>query len=323
MESNGLARVEKTGNVAPIDMIPESAKEYLKASQAENTSRAYRNDWDHFSAWCAGLGKPALPATPETVTEYIADLANTHKPSTIERRIASISKAHQAAGFESPTRTEIVRSTLKGIRRVLGVAPIRKVAVRVNHLRQIMEEFPDNLQGIRDKAILLIGYAGAFRRSELAALNVEDLEFSIEGVKVTLRKSKNDQEGEGQLKGIGYGMQASTCPVKALQAWIQAAGIASGPVFRAINKHGHVADTRISDKAVSLIIKRIAPKFGLNPESVSGHSLRAGFVTDQYKQGTPEGVIMQQTGHKSREVMGIYRREADTFAFNYTAAAGL
>jgi len=320
MERNAIERATTAARTA---LATGQAKDYLRASKSANTLKAYRSDWEHFTAWCRDQRIDPMPSSPETVAMYIADLAESCKPSTIARRLAAISVAHQAAGHDSPTRSIIVRDTLKGIRRTVGVAPDRKAAIRADHVREVAPKFSDGLQDLRDKAILLIGYAGAFRRSELTSLNREDIEFTKEGLRIVLRKSKMDQEGEGQVKGIGYGANAVTCPVRALQAWIEAADITTGPLFRPINRHGQMSPVRLSDKGISLIIKRIASKIGIDPEDVGGHSLRAGFVTDQYAKGTPEAAIMRQTGHKSRAILGIYHREAGTFAFNYTAAAGL
>ena len=319
-EDTALARTQPGRELSPI---LDRASEFLHAAKAPNTVAAYRSDWEDFSGWCRAHGLSPLPASPETVMAFVADLSGRRKVSTIQRRVAAISIAHQAAGHESPTRTSLVRETLKGIRRTFGVDPRRVVPIRVEHLREIAPKLEGSLQAIRDKALLLFGYAGAFRRSELVSLNLEDLTFTQDGVRVNLRRSKTDQEGEGQVKGIGHGMNAVTCPVKALQAWMEVAGITSGPVFRAISRHGQISEAPLSDKGIVLVVKRIAKRLGVAPDTVGGHSLRAGFVTDQYARGTAEGVIMQQTGHKSRAVLAQYRREADAFAFNFTAAAGL
>ena len=311
-------------NAMALAPIIAQADDYLQASTADSTRRAYRSDWEHFATWCGTHGLPALPAHPKTVRLYLADHATILKPATLERRLAVISKAHQAAGHESPTRTAEVRDTLKGIKRTVGVSQNRKTAIRASQLREVAPKLSDgSMQSLRDRAILLVGYAGAFRRSELVSLDVADVSFSPEGARIVLRNSKTDQEGKGTLKGIGYGLKAQTCPVRALHAWLDVSKIVEGPIFRPITKSDKVRPVRLSSKAVSLILKRLAPAFGLDPAQVSGHSLRAGFVTDQYASGTAETVIMQQTGHKSRAVLGIYRREADTFAFNFTAAAGL
>jgi site-specific recombinase XerD len=295
----------------------------LEASKADNTKRAYRSDWAHFAGWCAAHGLPALPASPETVALYLSDLAATHKPSTLTRRLAAISVAHQAASQPSPTRSIVVRSTLKGIRRSVGVAAAQKSALRAQHLREIIPQLEGTLQGLRDKALLLIGYAGAFRRSELVALNVDDIAFEPQGARITLRRSKTDQEGQGEMKAIPFGSHKRTCPVKALEAWLSASGITGGPIFRGVNRHGQLQAGRLTDRAVALILKRVAALCGLDPASVGGHSLRAGLITDLYQKGTPEAVIMGISGHRSRTVLGRYRREADAFAFNHIAAVGL
>jgi integrase len=301
----------------------KTARDYVAAGKAANTLRAYAADWRHFTSWCESRGVTPLPATPETVADYAAGMAETHKPASIGRRLASVSKAHQAAGFDSPCRTALVRDTLAGIRRTHGTAQTRKAAVRVRHLRRAVHELRGDMRDLRDKALLLLGYAGALRRSELVGLDVADLDFTDEGLKLTVRRSKTDQEAAGFVKAIGRGTRADTCPVRALRTWLDAAGIGAGPVFRQIRRGGRVQAERLSTDAVARILKRLAPKLGLDPDQIAGHSLRAGFVTDQYAKGTAEGAIMKHTGHKSRSVMAIYEREADLFAFNYVAAAGL
>ena len=319
MESTEL----QARDTAQLSAILQQTKKYVYDSKADNTRKAYKSDWEDFSGWCESHKLSSLPSTPEIIAAYITKMARDKKPSTISRRIASISKAHQAAGFESPTHNILVRETLAGIRRTLSVAQTRKAPVRVASLRQVVEVIPDDLKGKRDRAVLLIGYICAFRRSELVAIDIEDLEFVEEGMRITVRRSKTDQEGKGEVMGVGYGSYGATCPVRATQAWLEASGIVSGPVFRPINRHSQMSDKRLSDKAVGLIIKNIASALGLDPEAVGGHSLRAGFITDQYAAGTAEAVIMKRSRHKSHAVMAGYRREADMFAFNYTAAAGL
>lgn len=315
-----------------LERIAARAKEDLGDDfRSDNTKSAYDSDWRHFTAWCNLCGLQSMPAAVATVGAYISALAvgdpetgqAACKPATIERRLAAISVKHKAAGLTSPSNVPDVREIMKRIRRAKGTAQHRVSPLRVSQIRDAAPSFSDSLRDIRDKAILLIGYAGAFRRSEIAGLDIQDLEFTAEGVKITLRKSKTDQEGQGYVKGIGYGVNAETCPVKALRAWIDHSGIETGPVFRSIDRHGNMGEDSLTGKAISLIVKRIAEKVGIDPTSVSGHSLRAGFVTDQYKRGTPESDIMRQTGHKSRTVLSIYRREAEVFTFNYTAAVGL
>lgn len=307
-----------TARETGITQYAPAINEYLQRSKSANTLRAYHSDWKHFSEWCARRGVQPLPAGPETVAAYLADLCDSGglKYSTIARRVASISKAHQAAGHEPPTRTALVRDTLKGIARTIGTAKHQAIPLRIADIRQIVYTMPKYppLQAIRDRALLLVGYVMAGRRSEIVALVLEDVSFTADGLRLTLRRSKTDQTGEGETFGVGFSRKDHLlCLVRALQAWLSAAGIASGPIFRAVNRHGQVQDLRLNDKAVERIIRRYAPE-------CSGHSLRAGFVTDQYAAGTPEAVIAERSRHKSRTVLGQYRREADIFAFDYLSA---
>lgn len=310
---NAIELVNTTANTAPA--LPAQVAEYVQRAKAENTLRAYRQDWQHFAQWAHQNGYSALPASPQCVAQYLAYLADSgYRPSTVERRASSIAVAHRAAGHESPTKSELVRTVLQGIRRTLGTAPQQKAPLRASELRAYVLSLGDDLLAKRDRALLLVGYAGAFRRSELVGLNVEDLHFTPHGVRITLRRSKTDQEGQGIVKAIPYGRKG-TCPVRALQEWLTSAGITSGAVFRSVNRWGHVGE-RLSDKAVSLIVKRACETLGLPPESFGGHSLRAGLATDAYAADVPEAVIQQQTGHRSSNVLRRYRREADLWRVN-------
>ncbi len=318
--TNKITLPGPTQKLAPIR---EQAQEYLRHSKAANTRKAYTGDWHHFQEWCLAHGANPLPASPENVAMYIADIAERMKPSTIQRRLASISVAHQAKGHESPTRTLLVRTTLTGIRRVKGVAKNKTRPVRVGHLIHLAEVLPRNLQGIRDKAIFLIGYAGAFRRSELVDLDVEDIQFEHEGGRIHLRHGKTDQGGVGQIKDINYAVHSANCPVKALKRWIENASIGSGPLFRPVNRHGHVSQNRLTPQSVAIIVKRVMAALNLDPNQFSGHSLRAGFVTDAIKNGIQSQVIRRVTGHKSESMLAEYFREADTFDYNIVAKLGL
>lgn len=303
--------------------VTHQAQDYIYSCRSESTRIAYQRDWNHFCEWCSARQLEALPATPNMIAEYLTDMAELYKPITLGRRLASISVAHQMRDHSSPTTNMLVRNTLSGIRRRHGVATTRKTPIRASNLRQAMEILPNDLTSLRNKALLMLGYMGALRRSELVAINVDDIEFVEQGMRLTLRRSKTDQEGRGITMGIGYGEHARTCPVKALQSWLDAAKITDGPVFRAISRHGRIRSTRLVGRTVATIIKSTASKLDINPDTVSGHSLRSGFITDQYAAGTAEAIIMERSRHKSHSVMSIYRREADMFAFNYTAAVGL
>ena len=303
--------------------LPETARQYATHAKAENTRRAYASDWQHFCDWCQQRALSPLPAKPETVAEYLAQLASTGKrASTITRRASTIASAHRAAGHRSPTESELVRVTLQGIRRSLGTAPAQKAPLRVDDLRTYVLQLGDSLQAKRDKALLLLGYAGAFRRSELVALNLEDLHFTTQGVRITIRRSKTDQEAQGMVKAIPYGKNRATCPVRALQEWLTGARITSGAVFRRIDRWGHVGN-RISDQTVALVVKRACKELGLPQALFGAHSLRAGLVTDAYAHDVSEAVIQQQSGHKSVPVLRRYRREADLFKANVLNALPL
>ena len=303
--------------------LEANVKGFIEASKAKNTRKAYAADWQDFTEWCDGRGESDLPASPDTVARYITALAETHKPATLQRRLASISVAHQAAGYPSPASAPIVRATMQGIRRTLGMAQRQAAPLLVEHVRQAVCVLDDSPRGIRDKAILLLGLAGAFRRSELVALDVADLQFREQGVVVTLRKSKTNQEGQAETKDIGYGAHEGTCPVRALKRWLDVAGIAQGAVFRAISPAETVLPRRLGDRAVARIVKGAVEGIGLSPEQFSGHSLRAGFVTQGYREGIPEADIMRQSGHRSRTVMSKYRREGERFRVNYSGKIGL
>jgi len=310
-------------SIGAPDTGPTAPQDYKASCRAESTRKAYQRDWKYFSEWCVFHGHEPLPASPETVALYLTESAQLYRPVTLGRRLASISVAHQTAGFSSPIGNIVVRDTLAGIRRVHGVAQTKKAPIRAACLRRAVDSLPDDLRGLRDKALLLVGYIGALRRSELVALRVENVQFVDQGVRLTVRRSKNDQEGRGVVMGIGYGAHVSTCPVRALRAWLDAADITAGPVFRSISHSGHVGTAPLCGRTVALLIKRLADNFGLDPKTISGHSLRAGFITDQYAAGTAEALIMERSRHKSHFVMAGYRREADMFAFNYSATAGL
>lgn len=309
---------------AAIASVVERVQDYARQSKAANTIRAYRADWRHFADWCHAQGVNAMPATPQVVVVYLTDLAGQGiKVSTIQRRITAISQAHQVAGYDSPTKVEAVRTVLKGIRRVHGTAQEAKTPATMPDIRAMVGTLSENLLGLRDRALLLIGFAGAFRRSELVNLDVTDAQVTREGIVITLRKSKTDQDGQGRKIGIPYGSKPETCPVRALQAWLEASGITEGALFRSVNRHGQLQEGRLSDKAVALVIKRCAEAAGLDPAKYAGHSLRAGLATSAAAAGVSERAIMNQTGHKSLNMVRRYIREGSLFRENAAASVGL
>lgn len=244
--------------------------------------------------------------------------------STLTRRLSAISQAHTAHGHARfSLRDELLRSVWAGIQRVHGTASRGKAPVVTADLKAMVARLPDSLLGRRDRALLLLGFAGAFRRSELVGLTAADVQFTADGATVTLRRSKTDQEGQGRRVGIPYGSHRETCPVRALQAWLTAAEITAGPIFRAINRHGQVQSGPLSDKAVALVVKRWARAAGLDPTQYAGHSLRAGLATAAAQAGVAERVIMAQTGHKSERMVRRYIRVGSLFRENAAAEVGL
>jgi site-specific recombinase XerD len=311
-------------DAAPLAAPMDAAQKYAEASRAESTARAYRSDWKHFTTWCEGTHRAPLPAEPATVAAYVAGLAESgKKPATIARRLASISQAHQLAGFDSPSRTEMVRSVMKGIRRTHGTAQRQAAPATTQVIKAMVEHLPGTLGGKRDRALILLGFAGAFRRSELVSGRVEDVQFTAEGLVFTLRHSKTDQERQGTRKGIPYGSNPNTCPVRALRAWLDAASITSGPIFRAVDRWGRVSPTALSDRAVADIVKRCAAAAGFKADDFSGHSLRAGLATSAAAAGVMDRDIMKQTGHKSDRVLRRYIRDGSLFRDNAAGKVGL
>jgi site-specific recombinase XerD len=319
--SGGSLAIEQTGRQALV----HKAAHYIALAKAENTLRAYRTDWKHFVAWSERHALTSLPAAPDTVAMYLAESAETRKASTLTRRLAAIAKAHQAAGFESPCSMKhaVVSETLAGIRREKGTSPEAKAPLMTGDLSHLSAVMPDSALGARDRALLLIGFAGGFRRSELAALVVEDIEVVEDGLRVRLRKSKTDPEGKGRLVGIPFGSDPRTCPIRAYRRWLDVSGIAAGAVFRAIDRHGHFGEDAITPQVVALVVKRWCKAAGLDPARFGAHSLRSGLATQAARNGASERSIMRQTGHKSVQVVRRYIREGELFHDNAAAKLGL
>lgn len=300
-----------------------TAQALASESKASNTRRAYTSDWEHFDAWSKRVGLPSLPAAPETIALYVAAHADTLKPATVSRRLASISTAHRAAGLENPAsmRHGSVADVVRGLRRVKGTVQAGKSALTGENIRFLIAGLPSTLQGDRDAALLLLGFSGAFRRSELVALDVDDLEFGEKGLRITLARSKTDQEGQGRYVGIPYSANHMVCPIRRLQRWLSGAAITNGPVFRPMNKHGHVSPERLSGQGVWLVVRRVCADAGMDADEFGAHSLRSGFVTTALGAGKSETTIIGQTGHKSTIMLRRYHKEKDLFKNN--AAEGL
>jgi integrase len=263
------------------------------------------------------------PRCRATVASYVAERADTLKPASLGLYVAAISQAHQAAGHASPTKDAAVRATMQGVRRAKGTAPAAKAAAVTQDIRAMVDTLPDGPLGVRDRALILLGFAGAFRRSELVALDREDVTISSDGVTILLRRSKTDQEGQGRKVGIPYGSNPSTCPVRALLAWLEASAIESGPLFRGVNRHGRLLPGRLSDRGVARVVQRQAEAAGLDASRYGGHSLRAGLATSAAAAGASERAIMNQTGHRSLTMVRRYIREGSLFRENAAATVGL
>jgi len=306
----------------PAALAPDliAAVNYAKAEKAPATRKAYGTDFRLFVAWCEGKGAASLPALPETVAAFLAAEAGSGvKPSTLGRRVAAIRYAHKLASLPTPTDAEAVKATLRGIRRTFGGGKVKKAPAVAAKMKGMVATAPDGIKGLRDRALLLLGFAGVFRRSELVALDVADIQPVEAGLRVTIRQSKTDQEGEGATIAIARGDVA--CPVKALRAWLDAAGIESGPLFRPINKAGTVADSRLTDRSVANIVKAYAGRAGFDSSTYSGHSLRAGFLTSAAGNGASIFKMMDVSRHKSVDTLRGYVRDAELFKDH--AGAGL
>jgi site-specific recombinase XerD len=276
----------------------------LKNSKANNTLRAYQSDFRDFSAFCNKNGLTSIPTQPKIIALYITHLSKTSKFSTLKRRIASISVIHKLKGHYLDTKHPIIMENLHGIKRTLGSRQKAKKPLLINDLKLIINAIDE--EKIRDKALILIGFAGGFRRSELVNIDYEDIEFVNEGVKILIKRSKTDQSGEGIIKAIPYFDNKEFCPVISLKTYIQ-------EKFSSQNE-GKVFN--ISDKSVALIIKRYAEKAGLDSSRYAGHSLRSGFATTAAEFGAEERNIMAMTGHKTTQMVRRYIQEANLFKNN-------
>ena len=280
----------------------------LKMSKANNTIRAYKSDFKDFSMFCAKNGFSSLPTEPKIISLYITYLSSGRKISTLKRRIASISVVHRLKGHYIDTKHPIIIENLMGIRRKTGSFQKSKKPILINELKQIIKAIDTTNKNkgrvLRDKAIILTGFSGGFRRSELVSIDYNDLEFVSEGVKIFIKRSKTDQSGEGMIKALPYFDNKEFCPVTFLKKWLDISKIRNGLIFN------------ISDKSVALLIKKYASLAGLDSEKYSGHSLRSGFATVSAEFGADERSIMAMTGHKTTQMVRRYIQEANLFKNN-------
>lgn len=306
-----------------LERLAARAEEYVDAAQAASTRKAYRSDWAEFSSWAKPRGFAVMPAAPATVALYLAELAEVAKASTIARRLASIGAAHRTAAQPSPTNDPTVMAVWAGIRRVHGTAADQAAPISVPLLRRMVEAAPPGPAGARDQALLLVGFAAALRRSELVALDLGDVDERDEGLAVTIRRSKTDQEGTGAQVGVPYGSNPLTCPVRSLRRWLELAGITHGPLFRPVDRHGRISPARLSAAGTNRLVQRAVARTGVDPRPYSAHSLRAGLATAAAEAGVAERAIMNQTGHRSLVVARSYIRRGSLFRDNAAAQVGL
>lgn len=317
---------------AALAALEDEGRRYDAKSRADRTWLGYQRDWKHFTAWCDQHGRNSLPAAPTTVALYLADSAKTFKVSTLRRRLAAISVVHKGYGHPSPTTDEIVHTRMAGIARAKAAETVeQKAPAWGKDVRRMVADLPDTPRGTQTRAVLTIGFAGGFRRSELVALNVSDVTETDDGLLVRIRMSKTDQEGHGRTIGIPYGSHPSSCPVRAFRAWRAMLTDDAPPLFRTVVGHSNVADNngtlittdRLSGRSVARIVKAGAERIGLDPTNFGGHSLRAGFVTSAADGGASEAAIMAQTGHRSSDQVRGYMRDGRLFHNNAAAVTGL
>jgi len=303
-----------------LKSLHEATLNNLKNSKANNTLRAYKSDFKDFGAFCAKHGLNSLPTEPKIVSLYLTHLSKNSKISTLRRRLVSISMVHKLKGHYLDTKHPIIVENLMGIRRVKGSIQKGKKPILINHLKLLInvinEQKIEEIKKRRDKSLILIGFGGGFRRTELVSIDYEDLEFASEGLKITIKKSKTDQFGEGMVKGLPYFNNEIYCPVNNLKKWLEISKINSGPIFRRFSKGSSLTDKRLTDQTVVLLIKKYLNLAGIENKNFSGHSLRSGFATVAAESGADERSIMAMTGHKTSQMVRRYIREANIFKNN-------
>lgn len=330
--SSGTSRntVAKRQNLRPTTASAAIAlaksQAYQDAADAPGTLKAYAADVAHFQAWCGAQGFSAAEPDPAIIGAYLAAAGEGYAPSTLRRCVAAIARAFGMAGRPLDTKHPAIRETLRGIGRRHGARARRAAALTTGDIRRICGTCDESLSGIRDRALILLGFAGAFRRSELVNLNVEHIGWTRDGMTILIERSKTDKAGEGAEIAIPHGRSEETCAVTALKTWLRAGGILRGPLFRKINKASHAEARRLGADAVRSILLKRARQAGLKSrwqEPISAHSLRAGFVTTAYGNGVLDEEIMRHTRHKSLAVMRGYVRRSKLSASSPAGKIGL
>ena len=296
-----------TDLVTDIKSLELETLKNLKSSKAQNTLRAYKADYKDFASFCIKNSFKVMPSEAKVITLYLTHLSKSRKFSTLKRRLASISVIHKLSGHYIDVKHPMITENLMGIKRILGSYQKAKKPILINELRliiDVIDKDKNEKRRSKNKALILLGFSGGFRRSELVAILYEDVDFVTEGVKIFVRRSKTDQSGEGMTKGIPYFSNSNYCPVNSLKNWLEKSEIKSGKIFD------------MSDKSVALTIKKYTAIAGLDSKKYSGHSLRSGFATSTAELGAEERSIMAMTGHKTTQMVRRYIHEANLFKNN-------
>ena len=307
--------------ITNIKALKEETLLNLKSSKAANTVRAYKSDFNDFGLFCAKNGFKSLPSEPKIISLYLTHLSTKDvKMSTLKRRLVSIGIIHKLKGHYLDTKHPAIIENIMGIKRRKGSKQSGKKPLLINSLKEIIKVIDqgqsEEIKKSRDRSIILIGFAGGFRRNEIVSLDFDDLDFVSEGLKINLKRSKTDQFGEGSMKGLPYFENPQYCPVISLQKWIKISKIKSGALFRRFSKGSSLLEKRLSDQSVALLIKKYLELAGIDSKNYSGHSLRSGFATSAAEAGAEERSIMSMTGHKSTEMVRRYIKVANLFKNN-------
>ena len=307
--------------ITDIKALQEETLLNLQSSKANNTVRAYKSDFNDFGKFCAQNGFKSLPSDPKIVSLYLTHLsAKDAKMSTLKRRLVSIGVIHKLKGHYLDTKHPAIIENIMGIKRRKGSVQKSKKPILINYLKQIIniidEQKKEEIKKFRDRSIILIGFSGGFRRNEIVSLDYDDLDFVPEGLKINIKRSKTDQFGEGFTKALPYFDSSKYCPVVSLKNWLEISRITAGPLFRKFVKGSKLAENRLTDQTVALLIKEYLNLAGIDSKNYSGHSLRSGFATSAAESGVEERSIMAMTGHKSTEMVRRYIKEANLFKNN-------
>ena len=307
--------------VTDIKALQQETLLNLQNSKANNTVRAYKSDFNDFDLFCVKNGFKSLPSDPTIVSLYLTHLSTKNiKISTLKRRLVSIGVIHKLKGHYLDTKHPSIIENIMGIKRRKGSIQRGKKPLLISSLKKVINvidnEKSEEIKKLRNRSILLIGFSGGFRRNEIVSLDYDDLNFVNEGLKITLKKSKTDQFGEGSIKGLPYFKNSKYCPVISIQNWLRISKIKSGALFRRFSKGSKLSENRLTDQTVALIIKEYLELAGIDSKNYSGHSLRSGFATSAAESGADERSIMAMTGHKSSEMVRRYIKEANIFKNN-------